>query len=373
MTLAGQTSWFASPLGFDLDHDGSMELIAAYYSIFVYNSTGNLLDEADEGEGRVYAPHVVADLDGDGVTEIVAGKGEQVWAWVWRNGALTVKRGWPADTSTAGESPEVRGLAAADLNGDGLIEVVASTTQTQPSADGGAQIFVFNPDGSPYQPVGGHVPAWPRYNAMSGPGNDADRNVQGHNGYGCYGLNVGIGNIDDDSELEVIATYDNHHIQAFDHDGVAINSAPWFTNRASEFSGERLTWGQFIRWADPQVEEDHYHQHTGEWPHPAWTEWLQWTASPRVLLISIWTGGARLSECPTLKCTNPMKRKPTQSWWWRAPMATVAVRRCVRPAGKPCLEVSAPFRWTVGTHPAAFPRQRSPTSEMTTSLKSPCR
>jgi hypothetical protein len=28
------------------------------------------------------------------------------------------------------------------------------------------------------------------------------------------------------------------------------------------------------------VEADHYHAHTGDWPHPEWTEWLQWTASP---------------------------------------------------------------------------------------------
>ena len=42
-----------------------------------------------------------------------------------------LKPGWPADTTSAGESPEVRGLAAADLDGDGLIEVVATTTQTQ--------------------------------------------------------------------------------------------------------------------------------------------------------------------------------------------------------------------------------------------------
>jgi len=280
VTLAGQTSWFASPLVYDLDADGNQELIAAYYSIYVFDRDGNLLDTAEDGDGRVYAPHVVADLDGDGIVEVVAGKGSRVYAWEWASSALTIKRGWPADTTTAGESPEVRGLAAADLNHDGLIEVVATTTQTQPSADGGAQVFVFSPDGSLYQPAGGHRPAWPRYNALSGPGNDADRNGQGHNGYGCYGLNVGIGNIDDDTELEVIVTYDNHHIQAFDHDGVAIDTAPWFTNRASEYEGERLTWGQFIRWADPEVEANHYHEHTGEWPHPDWAEWLQWTASP---------------------------------------------------------------------------------------------
>jgi hypothetical protein len=28
------------------------------------------------------------------------------------------------------------------------------------------------------------------------------------------------------------------------------------------------------------VEENHYHLHTGTWPHPSGQEWLQWTASP---------------------------------------------------------------------------------------------
>lgn len=61
-------------------------------------------------------------------------------------------------------------------------------------------------------------------------------------------MNVGIGNNDDDPELEIIATYDNHHIQAFNHDGVAINASPWFRNRPSGCSGLPMTWGQFIRW-----------------------------------------------------------------------------------------------------------------------------
>src|SRR4029079_6991792 len=62
--------------------------------------------------------------------------------------------------------------------------------------------------------------------------------------------------------------------------GVAIDAAPWFTNRDSNFSGNRMTWGQFIRWADPAVEQAHYHDHTGDWPSPTTAEWLQWTASP---------------------------------------------------------------------------------------------
>ncbi len=281
MSLEGQTGWFAAPVVTDLDGDGARELVAAYYDIYVFDSDGNLLSRTeDSDEGRVYAPHVVADLDGDGIVEVAAGRSENVWVWEWRGGALALKDGWPADTTTAGESPEVRGMSAADLDGDGAIELVVTTTQTQPTEDGGAQVFAFSPDGRLFQPAGGHDPAWPRYNALSGEGNDANRNGYGHHGFGCYGLNVGIGDIDDDAQLEVLATYDNHHIQAFDYDGVAIDAASWFTNPGSDFAGERFTWGQFIRWADPDVEATHYHDHAGEWPNPSWTEWLQWTASP---------------------------------------------------------------------------------------------
>ena len=280
MNLSGQTSWFASPIVADLDGDGKKELIAAYYSVYVYGSNGALLSQADAGSGRVYAPHVVVDLEGDGIVEIVFGKGSQVFAYEWRNKALVLKPGWPVDTTTAGESPEVRGLAAADLDGDGVIEIIATTTQTQSTANGGAQVFVFSSNGRLFQPAGLSYPAWPRYNNRSGEGGDADRNGPGHSGYGCYGLNVGVGNIDDDPNLEIIVTYDNHLIQAFDLNGVAINASPWFTNRTSPYVGNRMTWGQFIRWADPQVEENHYHLHVGDWPDPTRQEWLQWTASP---------------------------------------------------------------------------------------------
>jgi hypothetical protein len=278
--LSGQTSWFASPVVVDLDGNGSNELVAAYYDVFVFGSDGGLLHRAQDGSGRVYAPHVVADLDGDGTTEVVAGRGHQVWAWEWNGSALVVKNGWPADTTTGGNSPEIRGMAAGDLDGDGTIEIVVTTTQTVSTSQGGAQVFVYSANGSSFQPTGGHSPAWPRYNNLSGPGNDADRNGMGHSGFGCYGLNAGVGNIDDDPELEVLATYDNHHIQAFDHDGVATDSSNYFTNRSSPWVGNLLTWGQFIRWADAGVEGDHYNLHTGTWPHPDWAEWLQWTASP---------------------------------------------------------------------------------------------
>lgn len=278
--LTGQTSWFASPIVADLDGDSENELIAAYYSLYVFSQSGDLIDRVDGNGSRIYAPHVVVDLEGDGTVEIICGQGRHVYAYEWRNRKFSLKSGWPADTACADSSPEVRGLAAADLDGNGSIEIIATTTQTKPTDQGGAQVFVWSYTGDLYQPAGLAYTAWPRYNNRTGEGGDADRNGMGHSGYGCYGLNVGVGNIDDDAESEIIVTYDNHHIQAFDPNGEAIDASPWFTNRSSQYSGNRMTWGQFIRWCDPDVEEDHYHLHEGDWPHPEWTEWLQWTASP---------------------------------------------------------------------------------------------
>jgi hypothetical protein len=276
-----ETGWFSSPGIVDLDGDGKKEIVAPFYSVFVFDASGKTLSTIKKDtytKGRVYAPAVVADLDKDGVIEVVAAGNEgTVAAFEYRAGALVIKPGWPASTESGGQKPEGRGIAAADLDGDGTVEVAVTTTNTSST---GAQVFVFSADGKLYQPAGTSWQAWPRYNTLSGPGGDADANGMGHHGYGCYGLNVGIGNIDDDPKLEVLATYDNHHVNAFKPDGTSIRAASYFTNRDSKYKGQPLDWGQFIRWLDPQVEEQHYHLHQGGWPDVNKTMWLQWTASP---------------------------------------------------------------------------------------------
>jgi hypothetical protein len=274
----GETGWFSSPGLVDLDGDRRLEIVAPFYSTFVFDAKGRLLGKGTATKGRVYAPGAVADIDRDGRKEIVVGGNEgTVAAYELRGGRLRLQPGWPASTCSGGQCPEARGLAAADLDGDGRVEVVVTTTNTSGT---GSQVFVFDATGSLYRPAGAQAPAWPRYNQLTGPGNDAGFNGAGNHGYGAYGENVGIGNLDDDSELEIVVTFDNHQINVFNHDGTSVLASPWFRNRASEHAGRRMGWGQFIRWLDPRVEEAHYHRHAGPWPDVQRTMWLQWTASP---------------------------------------------------------------------------------------------
>jgi hypothetical protein len=269
----GETGWFSSPGLVDLDRDGRREIVAPFYSTFVFSATGRLLGKGTATEGRVYAPGVVADLDRDAQPEIVVGGNEgTVAAYSFAGRRLQVKAGWPVSTCSGGQCPEARGMAAADLDGDGSVETVVTTTNTSST---GSQVFVFDASGALYRPRGAPATAWPRYN-----GSDADFNGVGNRGYGAYGENVGIGELDDDPQLEIVVTFDNHQINVFNHDGTSVLASRWYTNRQSGHLGARLGWGQFIRWLSPRVEADHYHRHVGPWPDVRSQPWLQWTASP---------------------------------------------------------------------------------------------
>jgi FG-GAP-like repeat len=285
------TAWFGSPSISDLDipANGDMEIVICTYKCFVLKGSDRsvLADTAAWGTSRSYAPHIVADLDRDNKMDICHGNGNNVYCYEWNGAAtgLTLKAGWPKDTTTAGFTPEVRGLSAADLDGDGDLEIIATTTQQNKEVDGARQVFVFSANGANFAP-GGDTNSWPRYNNLMGNGGDGDLNGCAQVGYGMYGLNVGVGNIDDDAgTLEVITTYDDHELNAFQPNGVSINSSPYFKSRVSTCLNNRMAWGQFIRWADAKVEEDHYNLHTGTWPYPgcgageACKEWLQFTAS----------------------------------------------------------------------------------------------
>jgi hypothetical protein len=188
--VKSDTGWYSSP-AIAVLNDGvtsTRALVVPSYSIDVYSASGERLSHVPEGQaiqGRIYPPAPLGDIDQDGRTELVVGgsKGTAA-AYEWRGAqGFVLEPGWQsASTCSGGDCPETRGLAAADLDQDGTIEIVFTTTNTSPT---GAQVFVFAADGSIYQPAGLTAwQAWPRYNIESGTGNDADFNGQGNHGYG---------------------------------------------------------------------------------------------------------------------------------------------------------------------------------------------
>ncbi len=311
MNVATDTGWFSSPAIVDLS-DGTTTtraLVIASYSIDVYSATGQSLSHIPSGGAtadRIYAPAPLGDFDMDGATDYAVGSSNGTVAmYTWTSSGFVLKPGWStASTCSGGQCPETRGMAAADLDGDGIVETVFTTTNTSTT---GAQVFVFEPDGSLYQPASAKgFTAWPRYNTATGPGNDADFNGQGNSGYGCYGENVGIGQLDDTPELEIAVTYDNHQINVFHNDGTSALASSWFTNPATMYLNMPMGWGQFIRWADPTVELDHYHLHTGTWPDPgAGQMWLEWTASPPTMADLDGTGQNQVIGFPNGETGNP--------------------------------------------------------------------
>ncbi len=132
-------NWFASASVFDLHNNGSKEIIAARHSVlYVWNHDGTLNWRAPVGENstttndhgayRQYASPVVGDLDGDGYGEIVI---------AWSNKAAVydhngmIRSGWPQ--TFPGSGGEIRSICAANLDGQGTFEILAVSTASGPS------------------------------------------------------------------------------------------------------------------------------------------------------------------------------------------------------------------------------------------------
>jgi len=196
MNLPGSwdEDWFASPAVYDLDGDGSKEIIAGRHSvIYVWNHEGTLKWSAavgnnatqtiQHGSSRQYASPVVGDLDDDGTGEIAVAYSNKVVVYD-HNGM--VQDGWPQ--SFPNSTSEIRSIAASDLNGDGKKELLAVKTSAGPVT------IAWNIDGS--------VSAgWPQVN-----------NCSECYDFGGYNQNIGAADLDGDSVPEVISSYDICHI-----------------------------------------------------------------------------------------------------------------------------------------------------------------
>jgi hypothetical protein len=221
-----ETGWYSSPAVADLDRDGAPEVIASAYSIFVLaGKTGALEWKMASGHdrsdpeagnvGRTWPGIAVADLQGDGDLEIVtAHSGGYVSAY---DASGIFLPGWPQQPV----ENELRGLSLSDLDGNGSLEVIVT----------GA---VYGPVNTwVYDAAGNLLPGWPQLSNDSG------------YAYGVFNANAAAGDLDGDGAGELVVPSDVHYINAYERDGSQIPANPVYGGAG---------WGKIGVWESPEVE-----------------------------------------------------------------------------------------------------------------------
>lgn len=216
----------------DLDGDGSKELLMMIRSLYCLDAatgairwttpTGRSVSEQADasayfGAATLPAPIRVADVDGDGASEVVAFATnyalDKTLICIY-DGSGELLRSW--------ETPVVaRAAEVADLDGDGSCEIAVGlgVDSRYTSIDA---LYVYNSDGSVR-------PGWPQ-----------------PRGYGLYSDTLRAVDLDHDGVKELMAIYDGDEVAAYHADGrpVRVQSGP--------YAG--LNWDAISVWEDMDQE-----------------------------------------------------------------------------------------------------------------------
>jgi hypothetical protein len=186
-----ETGWYSSPAVADLDGDGTMEVIAAAYTVFILNGAdGSVQRSIDTPGGRVWPGVVVADLDNDADLEIVTAQG---------SGYLNVlDHAGDAVWTRQPISRELRGLAVYDLDDDGTLEIIVTGAL-------GSKVNTWV-----YEHNGALRAGWPQLSNDSG------------YAWGVFNDNAAVGDLDGDGVGEIVVPSDVHYVCAYEPNGVQI-------------------------------------------------------------------------------------------------------------------------------------------------------
>ena len=196
-----ETGWYSSPAVADLDDDGTMEVIAGAYTVFILNGEDGTVQRSIDTDGsRVWPGVVVADLDDDGDLEIVTAQG---------GGYLNVlDHAGDSVWTRQPVSNELRGLSVDDLDGDGTMEIVVTAARGSRT-----NTWVYEHDGSLRA-------GWPQLDNDSG------------YAAGVFNDNAALGDIDGDGMGEIVVPSDVHYICAYELNGVQLPTNAMYGDKA---------------------------------------------------------------------------------------------------------------------------------------------
>jgi uncharacterized repeat protein (TIGR01451 family) len=211
-----ETGWYSSPAVADLDGDGTPEVIAGAYTVFLLDGTSGSVERSIDTPGsRVWPGIVVTDLDADGDLEIVTAQGGGYLNVLDHAGDIE----WSLRPD--GLESELRGLSAYDLDGDGTLEIVVTA-----AVGSHTNTWVYEHDGSLRA-------GWPQLSNDSG------------YAWGVYNDNAAIGDLDADGAAEIVVPSDVHYICAYEANGAQIPAHAMYGGKG---------WGQVGVWESPAIE-----------------------------------------------------------------------------------------------------------------------
>ncbi|SHH77442.1 FG-GAP repeat domain-containing protein [Desulfofustis glycolicus] len=221
-----ETGWYSSPAVADVTGDGVLDVIGSAYSIVALNGpTGELVWRVGSGHdrsesevenvGRTWPSIVVADVNSDGIEEIVTAHGGGYVSVYDLDGYFLP--GWPKRPTTW----ELRGLMVADLDGDGTAEIVVNGAL-------GSRTNTWV-----YEHNGALRANWPQLSNDSG------------YAAGVYNDNSAAGDLDGDGLLELVVPSDVHYICAYTPAGGQLPAHAMYGDKG---------WGKVGVWEDLGVE-----------------------------------------------------------------------------------------------------------------------